>query len=156
MKAPGTLSMGACRASLHIWKRFSLESAENSPPTSASCGCPPLAETGVGHRCRQTTGSLQRRRGRASLRIWDGATLHPSPLSCDPTPVCGAILGIPWAWAAPLTSITRPSSCCLPVLHPSFPGGATVYRAAKSQIKWKGLSTHTCYSLLPPPHPADF
>ena len=37
----------ACMTSLQIWKRFSLESAENPPPTSASCGCPPLAETGA-------------------------------------------------------------------------------------------------------------
>lgn len=77
----------ACRTSLLVWKRFSLESAENPPPTPASCGCPPLAETGAGHGCRQTAGSLQRRRGRASPRTGDGASLHPSPLPCGPTSV---------------------------------------------------------------------
>lgn len=96
-------------------------------------------------------------------QTWKGKPAHLGRGYCAtlatvtwPDTVCGAVLGIPWAWAAPLASITRPSSCCLPVLHPSLPGGAPVHRAAKSQRKWKGLSTHTRSSLLPPPPPADF
>lgn len=140
-----------CRTSLQVWKRFSLESAENPPPTSASCGCPLLAETGAGHGCRQATRSLQCRRGRASLRIWDRATLHPPPLPCGPTSIWWAILGILRAWAAPLTSVTRPSGCRLPGLHPGFPGGTVVRESDTAEG-----TQHTRSALLPPqPPPAS-
>lgn len=141
----------ACMTSLQVWKRFSLESAENPPPTSASCGCPPLAETGAGPGCRQTTGSLQRRRGRGSLRTWGGATLHPSPLPCGPTSVWWAILGILRAWAAPLTSVTRPSGCRLPGLHPGFPGGTLVH--GLQRVRHAEGTQNTRSALLPPPAP---